>query len=109
MQARVLAGLGREGKINTKITLFWVVRPDPSELTSKGRLGMESQHKVCSDLPYTHRSRHITSRSCKYSEKTENCVTQITAIAKYHKPYLQMDDLLSSTQDYREEWKEIIG
>ena len=61
---------------------------------------MESQHKVCRDLPYTHRSRHTASSSYKYLVKAENCVTQVTATAKYHKPYSQMDDLLSSQQDY---------
>ena len=109
MRQGVLAGFGQEVKINTKIKAFWVVRPDHSELTSNWRLGRDLKHKACRDFPYTHRSRHAASRSCKYSVKAENCVTQVTAMAKYHKPYSQMDDPLGSQQDYKGEGRGILG
>ena len=58
MQGRVLAGFKKEKNQSTKITLFWVVRPDPSELTSNWRQRVELQHTsmqglaipICSDL-----------------------------------------------------------
>ena len=40
--------------------------------------------------------KHTANMSSKSSDKTENCVTQFTAVAKYHKIYSQMDDLLVS-------------
>src|SRR5664279_5299826 len=49
--------------------------------------------------------KHTANRSSKSLVMTENRVTQFTVTAKYHEPYLQVDDQLSSKQDYTENWR----
>src|SRR5664279_4351241 len=49
--------------------------------------------------------KHTANRSSKSLVMTGNRVTQFTVTAKYHEPYLQVDDQLSSKQDYTENWR----